>query len=125
MFQRYLDHDHWHERWREVNLIDSIRDNAIPIYRMIEEKPVLLVLHLFAGRRRQDDFHSFLAELTLDAPFQLHILSLDTAIDKVYGNLSCTSRSWEEIQKLLAAGRVAGGLAGSPCETFSAARGSQ
>ena len=122
MFQRYLDHDHWHARWCDVNIIDSIRDNTIPIYRNVVEKPVLLVLHLFAGRRRLDDFHSFLAGLTLNAPFQVHILSLDTAIDKVYGNLSCTSRSWEEIQKLLAAGQVAAGLAGSPCETFSAAR---
>ena len=62
------------------------------------------------------------AESNGNVSFQVHILSLDTAIDKVYGNLSCTSKSWEEVQKLLEAGRVAAGLAGSPCETFSAAR---
>ena len=121
-FQRYMDHDHWHVRWKEVQLVNGIPDVGMPIYRTVNHKPVLLVLHLFAGRRRQEDYHSFLAELSQDAPYQVHILSLDTAIDQVYGNLSSTSKTWNELMSLLEEGRVAAGLAGSPCETFSSAR---
>ena len=121
-FQRYMDHDNWNVRWKEVQLVNGIKDMEMPIYRTVHHKPILLVLHLFAGRRRQEDYHAFLAELSRDAPYQVHILSLDTAIDQVHGNLSSTSKTWSEIMGLLEEGRVAAGLAGSPCETFSSAR---
>ena len=122
MFQRYLDHDHWHKRWKDLNLVNGIPDKTAPMYCQVEDIPTFLVLHLFAGRRRHEDFHAVLAALSRDAPFRIHILSLDTAIDQVYGNLGSSSCSWAEVLRLLEGGKVAAGVAGSPCETFSSAR---
>ena len=39
-----------------------------------------------------------------------------------YGNLCLESCSWKRILELFASGWISGGIAGSPCETFSAAR---
>lgn len=81
-----------------------------------------LVVHLFSGRRRANDFHARLTGMVQGKPYDVHVLSLDTAIDKTSGNLASTSITWRKLLSLLARGAIAAGIAGPPCETFSAAR---
>lgn len=50
------------------------------------------------------------------------VLSLDTAVSSYYGNLCMESCSWKRILQLFEEGVISGAIAGSPCETFSAAR---
>ena len=52
------------------------------------------------------------------------MISVDTAIDEVYGDLS-SGANFDQILQLAHKGAVAGSLTGPPCETFSAARNLQ
>ena len=96
--------------------------DRIPIYRTIRGRPVFLLLHLFSGRRRDTDVHSHLARMAAQGPFDIMILSLDVAVSIEFGNLAVRSYSWSQVQKAVSLGLVAGTLAGSPCNTWSAAR---
>ena len=120
--ERYHDDDGWHHRWTQYALDFGIADRAVPYYKSVAARPVFLILHLFSGRRREQDFHWHLAEMVKHASFNVHILSLDTAIDAAIGNLAWTGTTWDRVLGLLRDGKVASGLAGPPCETFSAAR---
>ena len=62
-------------------------------------------------------------EMSARANFDIRVLSLDTAVDEELGNLQSGGRTWQEVDNLLKGGHIAAGVAGSPCETFSAARG--
>ena len=123
--RKYCDDDGWRRQWLQTKIEVSTGDRPLPFYRQLQSRPIYLVIHLFAGRRRRTDYHHHLAELTAAAPFNVHILSLDTAIDATLGNLSSSSRTWQQITTLLESGLVASGMSGSPCETFSAARYNQ
>ena len=50
------------------------------------------------------------------------ILSLDTAVAPVLGNLDYRSTTWEHLQSLYCQGCTAATISGHPCETFSSAR---
>ena len=52
----------------------------------------------------------------------LTILSLDTAVAPVLGNLDHRSTTWEHLESLYLGGFVAATISGHPCETFSSAR---
>lgn len=110
--ERYNDDDGWHQRWKHYELEFGVGDRAAPYYKSIAARPVFLILHLFAGRRREQDFHWHLAEMVKSASFNVHILSLDTAIDAAIGNLAWTGITWERVLGLLEDGKVASGLAG-------------
>ena len=123
--RKYCDDDGWHRQWLQTKLEVSTSDCPLPFYQQLQSRPIYLIIHLFAGRRRSTDYHQYLADMTAAAPFNVHILSLDTAIDATLGNLSSSSRTWQQITSLLEAGLVASGMSGSPCETFSTARYNQ
>ena len=119
---RYLNHDRWQERIDAVTIPFGPKERDVPFYRQLDGRPIFLVVHLFSGRRRHHDFHERLHQLVKGKPFDVHVLSLDTAIDKSYGNLAASSVTWARLYSLLRIGAIAAGLAGPPCETFSAAR---
>lgn len=121
-YHRYYNHDRWQERMDNLTIPFGPRDCAVPFYKEINGRPIFLVVHLFSGRRRANDFHARLAGMVQGKPYDVHVLSLDTAIDKTSGNLASTSIAWKKLQSLLARGAIAAGVAGPPCETFSAAR---
>eukprot|EP00435_Cladocopium_sp_Y103_P059504 s286_g21.t1 len=89
-------------------------------------KPILLILHMFSGRRRIGDCHWWLQHIghRLLPGYDIGIVSVDTAIDKEKGDLS-TGRNLELILRMASCGAFAASLTGPPCETFSAARGLQ
>ena len=115
--------------WQESIRADKFRDLpqtcACPVYQMLLAKPVFLVIHLFSGRRRLDDFHDQVLRFSACLPFQTVILSCDTAVSFEYGDLSGRSPAWRKILQAYQAGRVAATLCGPPCETFSEARFNQ
>ena len=120
--QRYLDDDGWHRKWTQCRLVNGFKDIKMPFFQQVANRKVYLVLHLFSGRRRETDLHYFLETMAEKADFDIKILSLDTAVDPEYGNLSKGGTTWKHVVDLLRGGHIAAGVAGSPCETFSAAR---
>ena len=112
----------WQELIRQGHW-DTLPQTAhCPIYRQLDTGPVFLLVHLFSGRRRQNNFHEHLQQFVQQMPFQLIVLSLDTAISAEYGDLSMTSGNWKTLLRCYEEGKVAGTLCGPPCETFSEAR---
>ena len=95
---------------------------AVPTINELGERPLFIVIHLFSGRRRANDFHDHLLRLCEADSFQVIILSMDTAVSLEHGDLRAHARPWRILQRWLATGRVAACIAGSPCETFTEAR---
>ena len=119
----YEGQEEWTQLWKGLRLRaqPSVREH-VPLLIDFGKRPTFLILHLFAGRRRDGDFHFHLERLSRGLPFDIAVLSLDTANSIEYGNLQAGSRSWHRISTLCALGYVAGILSGAPCETFSGAR---
>lgn len=111
-----------------------LADLLNPILHQAKERPpvpyiigpqgerILLILHLFSGRRRKWDFHHWVTELgpTLLEGWQVWTLSFDTAVDERDGNL--LGQNYDRLYRLAAEGIFTGSMGGPPCETFSPAR---
>lgn len=111
----------WHNRLRQVGWDQCMPRKPIP--RLLHGNvPHFLIVHLFSGRRRDQDVHHWLAQWANLRGIQVTVLSMDTAVSQAYGNLQVETTSWKKLVQLYEQGAVAATLAGSPCETFSAAR---
>ena len=85
-------------------------------------QPTIWLLHLFSGRRRRGDCHFWTTCFANMIPgYQLKILSVDTAIDPVLGNLD-RGPVFTQLLQIVRKRFFTSGLTGPPCETFSAAR---
>eukprot|EP00438_Fugacium_kawagutii_P029818 Skav204194 [mRNA] locus=scaffold3772:102509:114151:- [translate_table: standard] len=97
----------------------------LPVPVLMDElgRPTLLVVHLFSGRRRARDFHEWVKTFAamLLPSFQCWVLSVDTAVAVLDGNLAQgpAVRALDELTRHPA---VALMTAGPPCETWTAAR---
>eukprot|EP00435_Cladocopium_sp_Y103_P063298 s367_g24.t2 len=112
----------WHADLRLVEWEDMPEDPRTPMIPDLAPRPSFVVVHLFAGRRRHTDLHAHLAAWAHTRNFALTILSLDTAIAPVLGNLDQRSVTWQRLQELYGAGCISATISGHPCETFSSAR---
>ena len=122
---RYFHQGPWQQQLFEVNFAAHPKhETTTPILRSPSSRAYFIVLHLFSGRRRVGDFHDHLLRLwQAGAPDrELCIISLDTAIDEHTGDLRQSSETWRRVDTWARNGWIGGGLAGSPCETFSEAR---
>eukprot|EP00435_Cladocopium_sp_Y103_P041995 s1288_g11.t1 len=115
----------WQHKFRSIKWFDFPRQQGIPLLSAPGEKPRLLVVHLFSGRRRVGDFHWQLQQLAERIGVEFEILSMDTAVSAYWGGLWRTSNSWVMLERCYSAGLVALTMVGSPCETFSEARFTQ
>ena len=90
--------------------------------RGINGEQIIVIVHMFSGRRRDGDVHDWIARIApvVLPDWHVWVLSMDTAVDAVKGNL--TGPNFETLLRITALGLVAGGISGPPCETFSAAR---
>eukprot|EP00435_Cladocopium_sp_Y103_P007934 s2283_g2.t1 len=85
-------------------------------------QPTIWVLHLFSGRRRRGDCHFWMDCMEGVIPgYRVRILSVDTAVDGVLGNLD-RGLMFTRLLNIVRKKTFASGLTGPPCETFSAAR---
>lgn len=114
--------EQWQDDFGRVRWEDMPPDPHVPLVPGLAPRPTFIIVHLFAGRRRDTDFHAWLDQWAGRWNVSLTILSLDTAISPVLGNLDCRSETWQKIQELYLQGLVAATLSGHPCETFSSAR---
>eukprot|EP00435_Cladocopium_sp_Y103_P065752 s466_g27.t1 len=96
---------------------------GIPVC-LIDGTPTLLILHLYSGRRRVGDCHWWLQHIGahLFPYYPIKLISVDTAIDPVDGNLAADDNIFL-ILTMARKGAFAAVLTGPPCETWSAARG--
>lgn len=93
----------------------------VPVH-VVDGQPTIWVLHLFSGRRRRGDCHFWSECCTGVLPgYVIRILSVDTAIHGVHGNLD-RGPVFMRLLRIIRKGFFAAGLTGPPCETFSAAR---
>ena len=96
------------------------KDNPkVPVICGPHGERIILIVHLFAGRRRDGDLHSWVDQYAeeLLPDYSVWTLSFDTAIHQELGNL--TGGNFEKLVQVAAAGASA---SGPPCETFSPAR---
>ena len=118
----FEEQGHWQSVLESVEWKALTVREALPSIRSLSPRPHFLVVHLFSGRRREGDVHHWLNQWAGEQNVMVTILSMDTAVSSHYGNLCVESCSWQKVAALFEAGVVSGGIAGSPCETFSAAR---
>lgn len=84
-----------------------------------------VILHAFAGRRREGDYQWYIDRLCKESDgFLLHVVSLDIVIDKKFGDPSdpAIQAFW---LRGIESGWVHGFLGGPPCATWSRARSVQ
>ena len=81
---------------------------------------VLIFVHFFSGRRRDDDIQSHLQPLSTKWP-NLSVLSVDVTFDKLLGDIGQAHVRSFWCQMALG-GYLVGWVAGPPCETWSGAR---
>ena len=85
------------------------------------------IIHLYAGRRRNDDFHAQMQHLVDNEPLTcspvVTVISIDTAIHDSMDVHS--TRIWSFLLAAARAGRILALLLGPPCETWSNARFAQ
>ena len=118
----FLEQERYNQQIMEVTITEEGKYKTMPLVRQLQAKPTFIILHLFSGRRRKEDFHDQLVELTKAEEFCCHVLSLDVAIDENIGNLEARSTTWAKVETLLGEGKIAGALSGAPCNTWSEAR---
>ena len=112
----------WQEKFRTIAWCDLPLDRGVPLLSAPGERPCLLIVHLFSGRRRSGDFHWHLQQMSSALGVTFIVVSMDTAVSPFWGDLHRSSPSWQMLLRCYQAGLVAGTLTGSPCETFSEAR---
>eukprot|EP00435_Cladocopium_sp_Y103_P004676 s2501_g1.t1 len=112
----------WQNDLRQVAWDGFPSNPCTPMIRDLMPRPSFLIVHLFSGRRRHHDLHARLDAWAQRRNFDLTILSLDTAVAPVLGNLDQQSDTWGRLRELYLSGFVAASISGHPCETFSSAR---
>eukprot|EP00435_Cladocopium_sp_Y103_P067591 s210_g30.t1 len=97
--------------------------HGVPVVTGYGSKPTLFILHMFSGRRRENDCHDMVFKLASQyfPDFDVLPLSVDTAVDPLLGDLS-TGPNFTVLLSLADCGAFALNLTGPPCETWTAAR---
>eukprot|EP00438_Fugacium_kawagutii_P008387 Skav236653 [mRNA] locus=scaffold691:264633:270341:- [translate_table: standard] len=117
----YFEQKQWLDTFRCATMQDFPADPGVPVVSWRGEHYVI-VAHLFSGRRRQGDLHSWLHNWAETSSVKVLVLSLDTAICETYGNLAHWSVSWKQLLRCYDAGLIGFTMSGPPCETFTEAR---
>lgn len=97
--------------------------HGVPVHVEDDGSLHVWILHLYSGRRRVGDCHDWLCTFgpLLLRGATIHVLSLDTAVCPVTGNLAA-GPNFDRILSLAMRGLFTACLAGPPCETWSAVR---
>lgn len=88
----------WQEQVRQMKWIPPSTTAGIPCIRGPDQVDYFLFIHLFSGRRRNDDFHMHLQQMLERDGIRCIILSLDTANLVSLGDLRQQSETWHWVQ---------------------------
>eukprot|EP00438_Fugacium_kawagutii_P034920 Skav206381 [mRNA] locus=scaffold834:438367:443528:- [translate_table: standard] len=99
------------------------QDLPVPLLRLPSGETVVLILHMFSGRRRVRDAHWWMEHYgeALLQGMKVVGIAMDTAVHFQDGNL-LEGAGHRGLSAFIAAGAIAGSLGGPPCETWSQAR---
>ena len=120
--RRYLDEDYWNAQSAQMRWENGVKEANTPLWSQPSGRRCFLILHLFSGRRRNNDYHDAVMKLANGRSFDVRVISLDTAVHPTVGDLSAGGTTWTNVMQLARDGKLAGALAGPPCETFTEAR---
>ena len=101
------------------NLLQEMQRPSVPYIRGENGERILIIRHLYSGRRRLWDFHHWVDELRSDI-LDGWTLSFDTAVHQHDGNL--IGENFHRILRLASHGVFIGCMGGPLCETYSPAR---
>ena len=93
----------------------------VPAPAMLTRFQETVFVHLYSGRRRHGDLQDQLESLTWEGQLPPIVVSLDMMVDASQCDMMVPQHRATWLDHALA-GRIAGGLGGPPCETFSSAR---
>ena len=116
------EQENWQTEIRTCKLVQLPPDQKVPCWRDPDGGHRYFIVHLFSGHRREHDVHHWVQHYAENYHMKITVLSMDTAVSPYYGNLHPASDSWANLRTLYQAQRVAATIAGTPCETWSAAR---
>ena len=106
-------------------VLRSPRPRGVPVVVSDDGTETMYLLHLFSGRRRHGDVGTYLHETWAkyfgDTKIRVVLLSVDTAVHAVHGNLD-EGPAFDALLAAAQLGAFALSLGGPPCETWSAAR---
>ena len=96
---------------------------GVPICEFPDGRRVIIILHLFSGRRREGDCHDWAARLVSQylPGYEVLMLSIDTAVGGALCDL-LSGPGLDSLLRIVRCGLITGSLSGPPCETWSAAR---
>ena len=100
--------------------LDELR-SYIPAPALLTRFQETVFVHLYSGRTRPGDLQEQLESLTWEGQLPPIVVSLDMMVDASQCNMMVPHHRATWLDHALA-GRIAGGLGGPPCETFSSAR---
>eukprot|EP00438_Fugacium_kawagutii_P035577 Skav200695 [mRNA] locus=scaffold343:127818:138239:+ [translate_table: standard] len=120
--RRYGQQEAWLNQVRAARWQDLPPDADPPLLRQPHVPPVIFVVHMFSGRRRDRDVHFWLSQWGEQRKIDVRILSADTAVSVEYGDLMESSRAWTRLRSAYEEGVITASLAGPPCETYTEAR---
>lgn len=121
----YSAFENQNEFLADVNMPDlrqEMQRPPIPYIHGENGERILIIVHLYSGRRRLWDFHHWIDELQSDLldGWSVWTLSFDTAVHPKDGNLM--GENFRRILRMASHGIFIGCMGGPPCETYSPAR---
>ena len=121
----FVAHEQQGDFLKEICSPDLRREQhrpPIPFLCGPDGERILVIIHMFSGRRRLFDFHYWIETLSpqLLKGWKTWVISVDTAVHQIEGNM--TGDNYKRILRLAGGGTFIGSLSGPPCETFSPAR---
>jgi len=119
---------------KSENWVDVLESNALSSPRsecsqgsgitgFVPKSPsqqVFVAVHMFSGRRRSDDFHEFLQQLSWEFAFYVHIEDYDITIKEEFDLYD--DKFYNKLLSRGSTGQIAVYLGGPPCNTWSLAR---
>ena len=116
---RYAAMEQMEAKWKNLVLVTTVQAKTV----VHPDHPIdgaFYIVHLYSGRRREQDLQWHLERLFHDASGSIQIISVDTAVHSMCDVNDSTT--WGHFLELAASGRLLALILGPPCETWSGVR---
>ena len=116
---RYSNLEKDEQAWKHITLIVPTASTLASHHRVLAGRRYYVV-HLYSGRRREQDIQWHLEQRFAMVAHCICILSVDTAVHEMCDINS--KKTWDLLLELATSGHLLALLLGPPCETWSSAR---